>query len=147
LEKVETLDHIVPAAVGPESWVSITGDPLDDEIIASLRELPGDGDVDLLTELIDLFVSDAPPRLAEIRRALVMGDSRTVTSLAHSLKGSSANLGAHHMAGLCAELERQGRAGSLERSETLRDQIEREFCRVRQALECKRQRGANGSGQ
>ena len=131
---------------GGSAAVNAVGDPLDEEILASLRAIPGDGNDDLLCELIDIFVTDATLRLAEIRRALLAGDGKTVACLAHGLKGSSANLGAPHLAGLCAELEQQGLRAGSERSEALRDQIEREFRRVRQALEGERQRSTSSSG-
>ncbi len=142
---VEAPLGIVPPTVGTDA-PSTPANILDEEVIATLRELPGEGEDDLLTELIDLFVQDAPPRLDEMRRALGVGDARTVAFVAHSLKGSSANIGAPHMAGLCAQLERQGRAGSLEGSEALHAQIEKEFHRVCQALELERRPGGNGNG-
>ncbi|OFV89333.1 MAG: hypothetical protein A3J75_01305 [Acidobacteria bacterium RBG_16_68_9] len=141
----DTPQGVAPTAAGADVK-SVLDDPLDDEVLAMLRELPGEEDDSLLNELIDLYVHDVPPRLDEIRRAVGAGDAKTVTFVAHSLKGSSANIGAPHMADLCSQLEQQGRAGSLEGAEALHGEIEREFHHVCRALDVERQRDANGNG-
>ena len=111
---------------------------LDQDILANLRGLPGDGDDDLLAELIDLFLRDTPPRLLQLGRALLDGDAKAASHIAHSLKGSSANLGARGMAQLCNEIELQGRAGELHDTTELHTALEREFARVFRALELER---------
>jgi HPt (histidine-containing phosphotransfer) domain-containing protein len=113
---------------------------LDLEILANLRDLPGEGDDGLLGELIDLFAQDAPARLVLLRAAVLQGDAKQVTQIAHSLKGSSANLGATYMAGLCNDLEQRARGGSLDGGMELHAQLELEYRRVVRALEVERRR-------
>jgi HPt (histidine-containing phosphotransfer) domain-containing protein len=57
---------------------------------------------------------------------------------AHSLKSSSANLGAQNLSELCKELENMGRLGKLEGSAHKLDVLEFEFEAVRNALELQR---------
>lgn len=111
---------------------------LDRDVLANLRDLPGEGDDDLLGELIDLFGQDAPPRMAQLRVALQLGDAKRVMHVAHSLKGSSANLGASCMAGICDRLEQQGRAANLDGGTQLQRELEREYSRVMLALQVER---------
>jgi PAS domain S-box-containing protein len=46
------------------------------------------GNRQLLREVIDVFLTDAPERLAEVQRALDHGDAAALASAAHTLKGS-----------------------------------------------------------
>jgi two-component system, sensor histidine kinase and response regulator len=68
----------------------------------------------LLPQLIALFLRDAPPRIAEMRRASEAGDFPSLADAAHALKGSAANLGAGELVELSGALEAQGRSGSRE---------------------------------
>jgi two-component system, sensor histidine kinase len=55
--------------------------------------------------LIDLFVEDSARYLSDLRRALAMTDADQLLRKAHSLKGSSGNLGASNVAHLCHQIE------------------------------------------
>jgi HPt (histidine-containing phosphotransfer) domain-containing protein len=114
-------------------------DTLDSEILAALRSLQEDGEDDLLAELIDLFLEDAPERLASVKEAVNASDWAGLADRAHSLKGSCASLGAVNMASLCARLEAMGR-NLAQRSDAvdLIGDLEDEYVRVREALERER---------
>ena len=108
---------------------------IDAETIDALRSLQEDGDDDLLTELIDLFLQDAPPRIAAIRDAVDAADWPRVAERAHSLKGSCGSLGAVQMAAVCARLEATGRDVAVRTDAiALRDELERQFDLVHEAL-------------
>jgi HPt (histidine-containing phosphotransfer) domain-containing protein len=111
---------------------------LDQEVLDNLRDLPGDDGGNLLDELITLFAQEAPPRIAQLRSALLEGEAKRVMQVAHSLKGSSANLGATCMAGLCNDLERRGHDGNLDGGLQVHDQLTREYERVQMALALER---------
>ena len=81
-----------------------------------LKELGGlddEEDRELFAQLLGSFVARAPSWLEQLTEALRAGDPAALEQTAHSLKGSAANLGAAALAELCAELEGQGRTGSL----------------------------------
>jgi CheY-like chemotaxis protein len=81
------------------------GDAADEPVLdlEHLRHLT-DGDVQLESELIALFLSTSEMYLQSMREALQ--DGRAWTSTAHALKGSSANLGARRIATLALVAER-----------------------------------------
>ena len=108
---------------------------LDQDILENLRDLPGEGADDLLGELIILFAQEAPPRIAKLCDALQQNDAKRVMQVAHSLKGSSANLGATRMAALCNELEQRGRVGKLDDGMRWHDELVSEYHRVLLALD------------
>jgi len=107
---------------------------LDLEVVNSLRLLDEEGGPSLFEELIDLFFEDVPAQLSSMRSALDAGDVKTLTRAAHTLKSSSANLGASRLSGICFELEKLGRSGSLEGAESLIASTGEAFGQVREVL-------------
>lgn len=95
---------------------------LDQDALDALRGLSGDGGGDLLGDLIDLFLSDTPGRIAKIRAAIDAQNWVDLRHVAHALKGSCSYLGATEMAETCRQIERCGRDGDGDRAaELLRD--------------------------
>jgi HPt (histidine-containing phosphotransfer) domain-containing protein len=110
-------------------------DPIDRSILDSLKELQVPGEPDLVAEFVRLYHDETPPLLSALRDGVSGGDADAIRRAAHTLKSSSANLGANHMSALAAELERKGRSGELEGIAALLADLEREADRVSQALE------------
>ncbi len=109
------------------------GEPsgIDPAVFAGLAELGGVDSASLLRELIGLFLSDAAAYIDALRRAAGSGDRRSLETAAHTLKGSSASIGARAMAALCRALERLGDGAPPDAAPALIDRLEREFERVR----------------
>jgi HPt (histidine-containing phosphotransfer) domain-containing protein len=86
--------------------------------------------------VLQAFLADTPRHLAAIRAALdtAGGGTETPRRTAHSLKSSSANVGADALAALCKELEHLAGAGLSDGALPLLASIEREFDAVRQSL-------------
>lgn len=72
-----------------------------------------EGDHDLLHELIDVFLEDAPERMAAVRQALGAGDAVALYKAAHTLKGSAGNFGATEVVSRALQLEAHARCGDL----------------------------------
>ena len=105
---------------------------VDSAILADLRQLDISGD--LLSTLITLFLEDVPTRLVTLQSALQQGDAGALVRAAHSMNGSSGNLGAWRMRQLCIEIEACGKAKDLTRIGDLLAQLASEFELVRQRL-------------
>ena len=73
-----------------------------------------DGNQELLQELIDVFLEDAPQLMDLVRKALGDCDAGAVYRAAHTLKGSAGNFGAPAVVGLALGLEADAREGDLE---------------------------------
>ena len=87
------------------------------------------GDVEFLKELIEIYRSDYPQKLARIREALERGDAKTLYENAHSLKGSSGNLGLRRAYELALRIEKMGKEGRLEGVEEVLRELEEELKR------------------
>ena len=76
---------------------------LDMKTLAQIRELGGD---ELLGRMARLYLENTPLRIEEIRRGLAAGDWSRTRRAIHSMRSSSATLGAKKLAQTAAELER-----------------------------------------
>jgi HPt (histidine-containing phosphotransfer) domain-containing protein len=103
---------------------------IDPDAIANLRDLnPGDGG-EFLREIIGIYIEDTPKRLADLRTCLASGDVPTFTRAAHTVKGSSANVGALALKAIAERLELVSRKDGLSAVGTLIEDCEAEFGRV-----------------
>jgi len=83
-----------------------------------------------LDELADAYLADAPDHLAAARAAVSAGSPDDLIRPAHTLKSSSATLGALALAALARELELAAREGSLEGAAGRIEAADAEFARV-----------------
>jgi len=81
------------------------------------------GDRELLANLFQLYVDDAPKKLRSIEEFASQGEFYQIERTAHSLKGASATVGAARLCGLAAELERVAKARSQEQIDVLRTEL------------------------
>ena len=107
---------------------------IDPESIENLRALnPGDED-EFLREIAGIFLEDTPQRIAELEQSLAAGDLSKFTRAAHSIKGSSSNLGAMALRSAAEKLEHQARSSGLADIGSLLNNVKTEFDRAHTAL-------------
>ena len=92
------------------------------------------GEAELLDEVIELFLTDAPNRLAEVRTALEQGDPKRLQMAAHSLKGAAGYVGADRTSAQALKLEELGRRGELSQAVDEYQLLEREVESLREVL-------------
>ena len=85
--------------------------PIDKNVLDGIRALEGDGNRGLLERIINLYLSDAPGLVEGILSAVEKGDMESLLRAAHTLKSSSANVGATGLSDLCRKVEGMARAG------------------------------------
>jgi two-component system, sensor histidine kinase and response regulator len=71
-------------------------------------------DLELLQELAELFLAEAPGLLAQIRSGVGEHNAESVERGAHTLKGALGNFGARRACEAAREVETCGREGRLE---------------------------------
>jgi HPt (histidine-containing phosphotransfer) domain-containing protein len=86
---------------------------LDHSAIDAVRQLDPDGQDRLLSRLIALYRDDSSQLLADMENALKVGDTENVARAAHTLKSSSANLGATNVAAIARQIEHAARGGDI----------------------------------
>ena len=110
------------------------GDALDKTTIDYLKSLRrGDGP-SVLERAVGMYLENAPTVLEELRRAVAGGDASAVWKIAHSLKSSSASLGAKQLAQHIGDMEGRARQNDLIEADSRLVRIETEFQKVSSAL-------------
>ena len=89
---------------------------VDEGVLAQLRASVQD-DTDFVRELVDAFVADSAGYVDAIERALADGKAEALVRPAHTLKSSSATLGAMTLSGTARTLELGARSGALDTDE------------------------------
>jgi HPt (histidine-containing phosphotransfer) domain-containing protein len=89
--------------------------------------------------MIDCYLEDAPHYIQGIDRAIQEGDAMQLRSYAHTLKSSSATLGATTLSLLCRELETVSHTGNVDAGLDRLPQLKVEYDRVKIALQRIRQ--------
>jgi two-component system, sensor histidine kinase and response regulator len=119
----------VAPGVDPSAREAIALDP------AVLDHLGSNGGADgaaFVRRVVEVFLSDSGQQLTELRRAVDEGDAKAVHRVAHTLKSSSAAVGAVRLSALCRSLEFGAAGGRFDAPLLLR--IEQEAGRIDGAL-------------
>jgi len=103
---------------------------LDPAVIATLRQLTPPGEPDVLTEVLQMFLDEFPPRMDRLRNAWASKNIEEMYRAAHSLKGSAGNVGAQRLMKVCSQLDEMGRSGDLTDTALLVDALGIEFDKV-----------------
>ena len=106
---------------------------VDRQLLTRLLEDIG-GDSESLAELLREYVDDALRLVQAMRRGLTDDDTAAIGMAAHTLKSTSASVGALPLAALCAELSHQTRGESPVSRPALISQIAAEQARVHELL-------------
>ncbi len=124
-----------PQPKPPQASMPPTQSPVNlDELERFIAMMGGD---DLSKDLIELYVEDAQRLIMSIRESFERRDVMLLTRSAHSLKSSSAQLGAMNLAGYCRDIELLGQTtdqGTTQIADLIA-QAEIEYARVQDILQ------------
>lgn len=108
---------------------------IDQSVLASLKELQEEGEPDIVEEVGGLFLNHAPEKIAAIEKAAAQKDAKALQVSAHSLKSSSAYVGAMRLSAIAKDLEMIGRSGAVDGAAEKVESLKAEYLRVKTALE------------
>jgi len=97
---------------------------IDPSALEQMADMAG-GDRSFVVEIIDEYLTDSATLLAALRES----SGKDLRRAAHTLKSTSASVGAGRLAALCSRIEQAGAADA-----DLLDEAEREHADVRSAL-------------
>jgi CheY-like chemotaxis protein len=101
---------LLPSKVSRSAANKVT---LDISAIEAVRQLDPNDEDRLLSRLIALYRDDSSQLLADMENGLKVGDAESVARAAHTLKSSSANLGAANVAAIARLIETSARTGDI----------------------------------
>ncbi len=96
-----------------------------------LKEIMGDD----FSELVTIFISDGNTQLDNLDTAIASSNAEDTRRIAHTLKGSSANLGIDTLSQMCKELEVCAADNNLSCANDLFNTISNEYNEVKVQLE------------
>ena len=120
---------VKPAAMGaaPVASTAAVVSAIDLTALRKIQALQRPGAPDILTKVIALYAEAVPRVLQDMRNAMMTADGELLQRAAHSLKSSSASLGATACAESCHELEALGRSGYIAAAASKIDVLEFEL--------------------
>ncbi|MFP5274929.1 response regulator [Coleofasciculus sp.] len=130
---VKHLNDTTPSDSAKAVGLDVSNKPVFDPVIfQQLREMLNQEDV--LAEVIKRYLEDAPKLLQNLSDALTQGQTELLQRTAHTLKSSSAMVGATRLAHLCQELEAKAESNTVEVKAVLVSQINAEYEPVTKVL-------------
>lgn len=107
---------------------------LDEGVLAQLLDSV-DGDRAFVVDLAEAYLADSATHRDGIRAALAASDAEALVRPAHTLKSSSATVGAMAVSRTARDLEMAGRSGSLDATTSaLAERLDGEWTRTEAAL-------------
>ncbi|MEQ8956404.1 MAG: Hpt domain-containing protein, partial [Coleofasciculus sp. C2-GNP5-27] len=104
------------------------------EVLQAFRAAIGDAASDCLAQLIDIFLTETPTLIQAMETAIVQGDAAGLEQSAHTLKSSSASLGAITFSEYCKNLEKLGQGDQLTTASEIMSPLKCEYERVKVEL-------------
>jgi len=102
-----------PADPGPADPQAVDPEALDPHALEEIRAMERNGARNLLRRLVDTYAVSSRALVQAAETAFAAGDVAALTQAVHTLKSSSANLGALRFSRLCAEIETLARQQRL----------------------------------
>jgi two-component system, sensor histidine kinase and response regulator len=127
----------VCAALGVESAggsASASVCVLDAAALGRLRDLDPTGENQLMSRVLTAFDASLARLMPQLAQAQSTQDCAVIRHVAHTLKSSSASVGALHLSALCTELEAAARAAELDGMDARINAMRAETTVVLQAL-------------
>lgn len=104
---------------------------LEPAIINELKEIMGED----LNFLLEAYLTDSQENISQLHEAVDDACCEDVRQYAHSLKGSSRNVGATEVANYCEQLENAAKQGDLSNGSVLLDSIASAFSDIKQTIQ------------
>lgn len=131
---IDELIAAAPAAAAPAgnrpALIQSNFPVLDHVMLDELHQIAGEE----TARIIALFLEDAPRLIAQLEKASTVADLETMREAAHTLKSSSANVGAMALSAAAKRIELGARAQRLERPAVSVALIIAEYARARVGL-------------
>jgi HPt (histidine-containing phosphotransfer) domain-containing protein len=107
---------------------------IDPDAIENLRALSPDDDDAFLKEILTIFLADVPERIADLSTHRVNGNTEAFIRAAHSIKGSSSNVGACEVREIAQQIEHDTRQQGTPVSEARVAALEAAFARAKTVI-------------
>ncbi len=108
---------------------------IDHAAIQTIKDLQMEGQPDILSKLVKTYIASTQSNIAKLRKISKKNALDDLKFFAHTVKSSSASMGAMHLSEICRELEMACINKTMNDAEHYMGLIESEFLKVKSALE------------
>ena len=129
-----TADSPSEDPAGPADQPAPGGPVLDRQALDRIRSMQQQGGPDILATVIELYLDGSRDQVQKIRDSVAASDTKGVCEAAHTLKSSSANLGALGLSSIAKQLELTRRESDSGMLRPLTEDLVTEYERVVEAL-------------
>ncbi|HEX6706574.1 MAG TPA: response regulator [Albitalea sp.] len=144
IRKWTDLEAERPMDLGPRTetgGLDTASGVLDGEAVHELRRIEAEAGGGLFDKVLGIYTSSSSALVASLVAALVAHDADAAAMAAHSLKSSSANVGALRLSRLCATIETLAQSRRLHEARAHVGELERQHARVGAAIQALRATG------
>jgi two-component system, sensor histidine kinase and response regulator len=121
-----------PASAAPAP--AKTAEVIDRKVLDELSKVRTNGKPELLARVINLYLTESPKLMQKLKQAAGAANASDIAASAHSLKSSSANVGAKALSRYCADLEASARRADTDEARKILTKVENEHGSVQNAL-------------
>lgn len=104
---------------------------IDEEVLTELEEIMEDD----FETLVQTYLVDAQQKISQIENDLSAADELNLRETAHSLKGSSSNIGAQLLSSLCGDIESCAMEQNIPNAMAILPGVKAEYDEVRSLLQ------------
>jgi signal transduction histidine kinase/DNA-binding response OmpR family regulator/HPt (histidine-containing phosphotransfer) domain-containing protein len=122
------------AAAEPDLPAPVRDATINMKFIDQLRELDPVGGMGLARQILQVYLDSTGKLVSQAEQAIAADDAEALRFAAHSLKSSSANVGAETLSGLFKQLEGLAREANLGDASALFDSAQCEYAQVRHEI-------------
>jgi len=133
------LDKWLPHVCDSKRGAGIPAGSHDVETIFDYEDLYSrlSGDIDLIMEIIKIFINDMPRHFAVLKKCIDEHDMARGQRTAHTMKGAASNVGLVKFMSVAFEVEKYCENGNFEKAGILTEELERQFDMARNVLNAK----------
>lgn len=130
LDRADT-DNMNIADTAPESAPAADNPPvLNPALLNQIRELDTSDEKTLLHRILGAYLESADDYINQLEQAIAHQDADSLRRVAHTLKSSSANIGAESLSAIFRQMEVHGRAENIDAAALLQSNMQLYYQRV-----------------
>lgn len=124
-------DSVNIAETTPKSAPAVNNPPiLNPVLLDQIRVLDTSDEQTLLHKILGAFLESTGDYVHQLERAIIRQDADSLRRAAHTLKSSSANIGAESLSVIFRQLEAYGRAGNIDEAALLQTNMQHHYQQV-----------------
>ncbi len=108
---------------------------VDHNILQEIKSLQTEGRPNVLHRIINTYINSTQAKISELKEKPSEKITKELQFFAHTIKSSSASMGALHLSEMCKNIEKACINNSVDNAYSCIDAIESEFLKVKDALE------------